>query len=60
MLLLNYFLKKSAIQGVKMMKLPSKSMQMAVLQSMIFILTFINQGLAILLINTHFGFGGAL
>jgi len=59
-LLINYFLKKNAILSVRMMKLPRKSTQMAVLQSLIFLLTFVNQGLAILLINTHFGWKGSL
>lgn len=55
-LFINFILKKNAIAGVAWLNLQSKSSQLSVLQTLIFFLTFINQGLAILLINAHFGF----
>ena len=54
-LIINYFLKKNAISTVNSMMIDRKSEQISILQTMIFILTFLNQGIVLLLINTYFG-----
>ncbi len=54
-LIINYFLKKNATSTVNSMMIDRKSEQISILQTMIFILTFLNQGIVLLLINTYFG-----